>query len=128
MVEGYLTTTETAEELGLPLRTVLNRIQAGTLRAQRVGVRGWLVPQSEIERFRGVGKLKRGPRLKRTQTCEVCGATFPTAGRAVYCGSACSQRAYRQRKRDREQTGEQQSGPVADQRLGDSTGQLPAAP
>ncbi len=65
MVEGYLTTTEAAAALGLTVRGVQDRIKAGILHAERVGARGWLIPQSEVERFRGMGKLKPGPKPKR---------------------------------------------------------------
>lgn len=69
MVEGYLTTKEAAEALGLTLRGVQDRIKAGTLRAERVGARGWIIPRSEIERLRDAGKFKPGPK-PRTQTAD----------------------------------------------------------
>ena len=120
MTESYLTTKQAATALGLSLRAVVNRIQAGTLRAQRVGARGLLIPPEEVERFRGVGRLRRGPKPNRKKVCAACRSAFTAAGRGAYCGAICKQRAYRQRRREREQAGEQQGG--------DSTDQLPALP
>jgi len=57
-----LTLHEVAKELGLPVRTVQNRVHAGTMRGERVHARLWMVPRDELDRWRGVGKLKPGPK------------------------------------------------------------------
>ena len=62
-----LTVMEAARELGLSRRAIQNRITAGTIRAEQVNPRLWLVPRSEVERLRGIGKLKPGPRPKHGQ-------------------------------------------------------------
>lgn len=69
-VEGYLTTKEAAAALGVTLRAIQDRIKAGTLRAERVGARGWVIPQSEVDRFRGMGKLTPGPKPRRTSEAD----------------------------------------------------------
>ena len=115
MIDSYMTATEAAKELGLSLRGLQHRIKAGTIRAQRVSGRGWLVPREEVERYRGVGKLKRGPKPNRPKVCATCRSAFTAAGRGAYCGPICKQRAYRQRRREREQAG-------------DDSKSLPAAP
>lgn len=48
----YMTATEAAKALGLSLQTVLRRIEAGAVRAERAGRRMWLIPTAEIERLR----------------------------------------------------------------------------
>ena len=57
-----LTVAEAARELGLTARAVLNRIERGELKAERVHARLWLIPRSEVERLRGTGKFKPGPK------------------------------------------------------------------
>ncbi len=59
-----LTLHEVAEELGLPVRTVQNRVRAGTMRGERVHPRLWMVPRDELDRWRDRGKLKPGPKPK----------------------------------------------------------------
>ena len=49
---GYLTATEAARALGVSLQTVLRRIEAGAIRAERAGRRTWLVSATEVERLR----------------------------------------------------------------------------
>ena len=67
MVEGFLTTAEAARELGLSLTGIHARLRAGIIQGQRVGARGWLIPTSEVERLREMGKLKTGPKPKPRQ-------------------------------------------------------------
>ena len=57
-----LTLQEVATELGLPVRTVQNRVRAGHMRGERVHPRLWMVPRSELERWRSTGRLKPGPK------------------------------------------------------------------
>ena len=56
--KDYFTPPEAARELGLPLRTVQNRIRAGIIRAERHGARTWLIPASEVEEWKGKGRLR----------------------------------------------------------------------
>lgn len=54
----YLTTTEAAKVIGIPTRTLLNRIKAGIIQAERAGPRAWLVPRTEVEKWRNRGRLR----------------------------------------------------------------------
>jgi excisionase family DNA binding protein len=56
----YLTVSETARALGLPLRTVRYRLQHGIMRGIAVSPRLWLVPRAEVEHWQGRGKLRPG--------------------------------------------------------------------
>lgn len=56
---GYLTATEAARALGVSLQTVLRRIDAGQIRAERAGRRMWLIPTGEVERVKHVGWHER---------------------------------------------------------------------
>jgi excisionase family DNA binding protein len=58
----YLTATEVATSLNLPLRTVHYRLQKGLMQGIRMGPRAWLVSRDEVERWRGKGKLPPGPK------------------------------------------------------------------
>ncbi len=56
----FLTAAEAAAALGLPGRTVRNRLQRGIMRGVAVNPRLWLVSRAEVERWREVGKLPPG--------------------------------------------------------------------
>jgi excisionase family DNA binding protein len=58
----YTTVQEAAEALGLSIRGVRERIERGEMQAQRMGARLWVIPRDEVERWRGRGKLKPGPK------------------------------------------------------------------
>ena len=61
-----VTVAKAAEELGVSPRTVLHRIANGEMRAVQVTRRMYLVPRSEITRWKPVGKRKGGrPRKER---------------------------------------------------------------
>jgi excisionase family DNA binding protein len=60
-----LTAAEAATLLGLPGRTVRNRLQRGIMRGVAVNPRLWLVSRAEVERWREVGKLRRGGRPRK---------------------------------------------------------------
>ena len=61
-----ITVTEAAKELGVAGRTVLNRIESGQMRAQRITSRLYLIPRDEVERWKPIGKRKGGrPRKQR---------------------------------------------------------------
>ena len=103
-----MTIAEASRVLGLHHATVHRRLQSGVMRGERVHEKLWLIPREEVERFRGVGKLKRGPKPNRNKTCAACRVPFVAVGRGAYCGPICKQRAYRQRRREREQAGTDQ--------------------
>jgi excisionase family DNA binding protein len=63
-----LTLQEVATELGLPVRTVQNRVRAGQMRGEHP--RLWMVPRAELERWRNQGKLKPGPKPKEPTAAE----------------------------------------------------------
>ena len=44
-------------------------------------------------------------RRPKERHCAVCGTKITTVGRGAYCGLTCKQRAYRERRRTREQAG-----------------------
>ena len=71
MAEGkrdMLTVAETAAELGVSVRAVQNRIRTGEMEAEKVTPRLYLIPRSEVERWKPVGKRKGGrPRKTRTE-------------------------------------------------------------
>jgi excisionase family DNA binding protein len=58
----YITISEAAAELGIPPRTLAYRLERGLMRGERVNARLWLVPRSEVEQWRGVGRLRPGRR------------------------------------------------------------------
>ena len=57
-----LTIAEAAQTLGLTPRAVLNRIERGEMQGERVNPRLWLIPRGEVERWKGRGKLRPGPK------------------------------------------------------------------
>jgi excisionase family DNA binding protein len=61
-MEGYMHVAEAARELGLTRRAILARIERGEMRAERVHPKLWLIPIEEVDRWRGRGKLKPGPK------------------------------------------------------------------
>jgi excisionase family DNA binding protein len=60
----YLTVAEAAKELGLSARAVHKRIAEGVMRAERFGSLVWMIPAEEVDRWRGRGKLRPGPKPK----------------------------------------------------------------
>jgi len=64
LVEERLTAAEAAAMLGLPGRTVRNRLQRGIMQGIAVNPRLWLVSRGEIERWREVGRLRPGRNSK----------------------------------------------------------------
>ena len=63
-MEGYMHVAEVARELGLTHRAVLARIARGEMKAERVHPQLYLIPTEEVERWRGRGKLKPGPKRR----------------------------------------------------------------
>ena len=62
---GYMTVTEAAREMGISERALHNRIKAGTVTAERFGARVWMIPATEVQRFRGAGRLRPGPKPRK---------------------------------------------------------------
>lgn len=61
----YYTPTEAARLLSLPFRTLQSRIRNGLIVVERHGARTVLISAQEVERMRGLGPLKRGPKPRR---------------------------------------------------------------
>ena len=55
-----VTVAEAAQELGVSIRAVQNRILAGDMKAERVTPRLYLIPREEVERWKPIGKRKGG--------------------------------------------------------------------
>ena len=71
MAEGkrdMVTVAEAAQELGVSIRAVQNRIRAGEMEAEKVTPRLYLIPRFEVERWKPIGKRKGGrPRKQRPE-------------------------------------------------------------
>jgi excisionase family DNA binding protein len=61
----YMTVTQAARELGLSVYGIRARIERGEIRAEKVSPRLLMIHREEIERWRGKGKLKPGPKPRR---------------------------------------------------------------
>ena len=61
-----VTVTEAARELNLSGRAVLHRIERGERQAERISPRLYLIPRTELERHKAIGRLKPG-RKRRTE-------------------------------------------------------------
>ena len=59
-----LTVTEAADELGLTVRGVQERLRRGLMRGERVSPRLWMVPRAEVERWKALGRQKPGRKPK----------------------------------------------------------------
>ena len=64
-MEDMMTATQAAEELGVNRSTIQRRLERGEMRGLRVHQKLWMVPRSEVERWKERGKLKPGPKPKR---------------------------------------------------------------
>ena len=63
-----LTVDEAADALGVGAHAIRKRLLRGLMRGEPLGSgrrRIWLIPRDEVERWRGAGKLKPGPKPKR---------------------------------------------------------------
>lgn len=63
-----MTVAEAASELGMSIRGVLNRLERGTMRGERIHPRLWLIPQAEVARWKALGK--QPPGRKRQQSVQ----------------------------------------------------------
>jgi excisionase family DNA binding protein len=62
MREQFLTVSEAATILGLTPRAIERRLKLGIMQGERAGQRVWMIPRSEVERWRSLGRLRPGPR------------------------------------------------------------------
>jgi excisionase family DNA binding protein len=58
---GYITTQQAAEILGVSERTIQRYAEQGVLRAERIGLRTWLVREADLRRLKRpkVGRPKK---------------------------------------------------------------------
>ena len=68
MPEGYMSVSEAAAAMGISVTALRDRIRNGQVQAERVGKRVLLIPESEVERLRGRGRLKPGPKPRQKPT------------------------------------------------------------
>jgi excisionase family DNA binding protein len=57
-----MSVSEAAAAIGISVTALRDRIRNGQVRADRVGQRVLLVPTEEVERLRGTGRMKPGPK------------------------------------------------------------------
>ncbi|MFN8558092.1 MAG: helix-turn-helix domain-containing protein [Dehalococcoidia bacterium] len=55
-----LTVAEAAQELGLTVRGVQERLLRGVMRGERLTPRMWVIPRTEVETWKERGRLKPG--------------------------------------------------------------------
>ena len=57
-----MTVTQAAHALDLAPQTIQARLKRGAMRGVLVHPRLWLIPKSEVERWRQLGRQKTGPK------------------------------------------------------------------
>ena len=57
-----MSVSDAAAAIGISVTALYDRIRAGQVQAERVGQRVLLIPAAEIERLRGTGRMKPGPK------------------------------------------------------------------
>ena len=62
MPEGYMSISEAAAAIGIAETTLRDRIRNGQVKAERIGKRVLVIPESEVERLRGLGRMRPGPK------------------------------------------------------------------
>ena len=69
-MDEYLTVAQAAEAMGISARALRNRIDRGDVMAAKVNPRLLMIARSEVERWRGKGRLKawEGRRLRERRT------------------------------------------------------------
>lgn len=60
-----MSVSEAATAIGISVTALYDRIRSGQVQAERIGKRVLLVPQTEVERLRGSGKMRPGPKPKK---------------------------------------------------------------
>jgi excisionase family DNA binding protein len=61
----YMTVADAAKALEVSGRAIRARIAAGQMHAEQVNPRLWMIPLAEVERWKAIGRLKRGPAPRR---------------------------------------------------------------
>jgi excisionase family DNA binding protein len=61
-MEAFMTIPDAARELGLTPAAIRARLRTGAMRGERVRPKLWLIPRDEVERWRVLGRQKRGPK------------------------------------------------------------------
>lgn len=62
-----LTVAEAAQELGMTVRGVQERLRRGMMRGERVSPRLWMIQREEVERWRALGRQRPGRKAGRQQ-------------------------------------------------------------
>jgi hypothetical protein len=57
-VEDFVTVARAAEMLGLTPVGIRTRLERGLMRGRKVHPRLWLIPSSEVERWRAIGRVQ----------------------------------------------------------------------
>jgi excisionase family DNA binding protein len=70
MPEGYMSVSDAAAAIGISVTALYDRIRNGQVKAERVGRRVLLIPQEEVERLRGKGRMKPGPKPREETPAE----------------------------------------------------------
>src|SRR5215203_893394 len=68
MPEGYMSVSDAAAAIGISVTALRDRIRHGQVKAERIGRRVLLIPPEEVERLRGQGRLKPGPKPRTEPT------------------------------------------------------------
>ena len=58
LMDEFMTVAQTAAELGLTPVGVRARLEHGLMRGIKVHPRLWLIPKSEVERWRAIGRVQ----------------------------------------------------------------------
>lgn len=73
----FLTVSQASRELGITTQGVRDRIERGQMTAQQVSPKLWLIPRSEVERWKELGRQKTGPKLGSKRKRPEATATAP---------------------------------------------------
>jgi len=95
-IEGYYTTKEAADKLGLAHATIQDAVRRGAIQVERLSARQNLIPEDEIERYAANHRGGKGWEARKAPDY------MPDTARAAY------QRAWRARKREQQQPQEKQ--------------------
>jgi excisionase family DNA binding protein len=62
-----LTVAEAAQELGISVRGVQDRLLRGAMHGERLTPRMWVIPRDEVDRWKDKGRLRPGRPKKRPE-------------------------------------------------------------
>ena len=62
-----MSVTEAAAAMGISVTALYDRIRNGQVQAERIGRRVLLIPASEVDRLRGAGRMKPGPKPQQSE-------------------------------------------------------------